>query len=508
MKNVGIIDIGSNSIRMIVVQVHEDGSFKLIDEVKESVRLGENLMAANLLSDEKQNAALETLRFFLDLSEALSVEEIICVATEAVRRAENNNEFCRKVKEQLGLEIRILTGQEEAYYDYIGVADTMNLPDCYIMDIGGSSTELVRVSNHQLQNSVSLPFGAITISKMFSLENKVNDQLKDRMHQYLDDHFKKLDWLHESGPLIGVGGSFRNIAKIDRKLKKYPLDISHNYEMTDHTIRELYQSLGSMTKEERKKIKGLSRDRADILPGAMAEIVAMLNLTGINQLFISGSGLREGLFYDWLLKEKQTLQDVLSFSTLNVMKIYDINQIHARNVSKIALQLYEQLQEPLDIECNKDKILKTAALLHDIGINVSYYDHHKHTFYEILNCRLHGLSHKELIMVAYIAGLHRDSELDIALKYRSILSEEDLITIRKLGVLLRIAESLDRRQNGNIDRVQSAVKKDIVKMTISAKFNPGLEIKDAQSALKNFRKVFKKQFVIVQAESDRKELLT
>lgn len=500
MKKVGIIDIGSNSIRMIVMQIRMDGSFKLIDEVKESVRLGDNLSESNLLNADKMKIAKETLRFFLDLSKALSVDEIVCVATEAVRRAENGDEFCMMAKEELGLNVRVLAGEEEAYYDYIGVANTLNLSDCLIMDIGGSSTELIRVIDYKLEHSVSLPFGAITIANMFQLEDHIEEQSKERMHQFLYSSFRKIDWIYGAGPLIGIGGSFRNVAKIDRKLKKYPLDISHNYQMTDKTIMDIYQMLLSKESEERKKIKGMSKDRADILPGAMAEMAVVLGMTGISKVIISGAGLREGLFYDWLLNGKQTVQNVLSFSTMNVMSNYDINQTHAKHVWEIALQLYQQLQEALDIESDYNEVLKTAALLHDAGINVNYYDHHKHTFYEILNCQLYGLNHKELIMVAYIAGLHRDSELSIAASYRCILSDEEILSVRKLGVLLRIAESLDRRQNGNVYKIQSVVDYDLVQITISAKSKPGLEIKDAQSSLKNFQKIFKKQLLIKEAK--------
>ena len=500
MKKVGIIDIGSNSLRMVVFQLNQDGSFKLIDEVKESVRLGES--ATGSLSEDKMNSARETLRFFLDLSKALMVEEIICVATEAVRKADNRDAFKAMIQNELGLNIRILSGEEEAYYDYIGVSYTLEQPDCLIMDIGGSSTELVRVIDHRLEKSISLPFGALTISNMFQLENSIDEKMKAKLHQYLFSSFNKIDWIYGAGPLVGIGGSFRNAAKIDRKLKKYPLDISHNYQMSDETVIDIYQLILSKDSGGRKQIKGLSKDRADILPGAMAEMAVLLEMTGIKNVVISGSGLREGLFYDWLFKGNQSFQNVLSFSTKNIMNIYGINQTHAKHIWEITLQIYQQLGSDLGIEQNCYDILKTAAMLHDIGINVSYYDHHKHTFYEMLNCQLYGLKHKELIMSAYIAALHRDSELNMASAYRSMLSDDDMMTVRKLGVLLRIAESLDRRQNGNVYKITSTVEQNSVKIYITAKSYPGLELKDVQGAVKNFQKVFEKELVILEEKQN------
>jgi exopolyphosphatase / guanosine-5'-triphosphate,3'-diphosphate pyrophosphatase len=496
MVKIGIIDIGSNSMRMVVLRFRPDGSFKLIDEVKESVRLGENESGQKkgpfTLSDNKINYTLETLSFFMDLSKALSVDKIICVATEAVRRAANRTDLIEKAKSELGLDIRILTGKEEAYYDYVGAVNTLNLSDCLIMDIGGSSTELIRVEDSVVAHSISLPFGAISISQMFDLKNTVDEQTKKKMYRYINERFENLSWIYGAGPLIGIGGSFRNIAKIDRKLKNYPLDIAHNYPMPAEMLFDISEQLNKLSLEERKKVKGLSKERADIIPGALAEITVLLEMTGTPKLLVSGSGLREGIFYDWMLQGKNPVRDVLSFSLQNVMSNYEINQNHARHVWEIVQQLYSQMMDKLSIDAGCEKILKTAALLHDSGINISYYDHHRHSFYKILHSRVNGLSQKELVMAAWVASLHRKDDVKIEGPYRTILSNEEVITIQKLGVLLQIAECLDRRQNGNVYKVQTGFNGDTVAVKITAKVRPGLEIKDAQNAVPKFRKIFKR----------------
>ncbi len=507
MVKVGIIDIGSNSMRMIVIRVRPDGSFKLIDEVKESVRLGENENneSSFALSKDKINYALETLSFFMDLSKALSVDKIICVATEAVRRAPNRSVLLDKAKSELGLEIRVLTGKEEAYYDYVGAVNTLNLTDCLIMDIGGSSTELIRVEDNLISHSISLPFGAITISQMFNLKNAVSEQTKKKMYRYLNEKFGSLSWIYGAGPLIGIGGSFRNIAKIDRKLKNYPLDIAHNYALSSGMLFDIQNQLNKVSAEERKEVKGLSKDRADITPGALAEISVLLEMTGTSSILISGAGLREGLFFDWLLQAKQPVKDVLSFSTQNIMSNYEINQSHARHVWEISNQLYNQMMVDLNIDANCRKVLKTAALLHDGGINISYYDHHKHSFYKILHSRVNGLSQKELVMAAWVASLHRKDDVKIEGPYRTILSSDEVITVQKLGILLQLAESFDRRQNSNVFKVQCLIEKNAVTIKVSAKVSPGLEIKDAQNAASKFKKVFKRQLYIEMANTEKSD---
>lgn len=497
MSNLGIIDIGSNSMRLVIIQVRKDGSFKIIDELKESVRLGENTNDTNVLGPTKMEIAIDTLRFFRNLCDALHVKEIVCVATEAVRKAANQDLFVEMVEEQVGLTIGVISGIKEAYYDYFGTVNSLDHSNALIMDIGGSSTELIRIKDRKIENSVSLPFGSITLTQMFHLGTKVKDQDKKALHKFLQDHYSKLDWLDGNGPLIGIGGSFRNIGKVDRILKNYPLDMAHNYPVSSSSLVNIYEMVSELSCEERKEIKGLSKDRADIIPGALGAISVLLGRTGIKDVVISGSGVREGLIYEQILQSKQPVKDVLDFSLQNIMNNYELNQAHARHVWEIFRKLYDQLKEEFRIGYNQYKVLKTAALLHDCGINISYYGHHKHSFYTILNSRVNGLTQKELIMAAWVASLHRKEEAKITAPFRGMLDNEEIRTVQKLGILLRLAESLDRRQNGNIYEIKTEIDKDSVKIKVSARINPSLEIKDALSVVSNFKKVFKRQLQIM-----------
>lgn len=499
MRRLGIIDIGSNSMRMAIIQINADGAFRVIDELKESVRLGEQNNGANILSETKIDLAVDTLQFFKDLCDALEVEEYICVATEAVRRALNRTRFVELVKKQLGLEIRVITGLEEAYYDYFGVVNTMAVPDAIIMDIGGSSTELILMRGRKLENSASLPFGAINLSQKFHLEGDIDEQVKEDLHGFLYENIGKLEWIRGGIPLIGVGGSFRNIGKIDRKLKNYPLDITHNYPMASSSLLSIYDLVGEVPAEKRIEIKGLSRDRADIIPGALAEIAVLLRLTGIKEIFISGSGIREGLFYEHLLKGRQPVDDVLDFSLRNILNNYEINKTHARHVWALANKLYVQLYNESMVDIGGVNVLKAAAFFHDSGASLSYYDHHKHSFYKILNSRINGLTHKEIIMAAETALLHRKDEVKISAAFNSFLSSDEKTTIKKLGILLRIAESLDRRQNGNIYEVNTEADKSCFKIKLAARIKPNLEIKDALSVEQSFYSVFKRKLIIEEA---------
>ncbi|SHJ45276.1 Ppx/GppA phosphatase family protein [Parasporobacterium paucivorans] len=500
MKKLGIIDIGSNSVRMVVLHIKPDGSFRLIDEVKETLRLGERNGDSRNLQPEKMRTAIETLRFFKDLGEALEVDELVATATEAVRRAPNREDFLKMVQEEIGIRISVLSGMQESYYDYFGAINTMVLSDCLIMDIGGASTELILVRNREFRQSVSLPFGAITMAEMFRLKDPLTEETRQKMRKFLYSEFANLTWLESAGPLVGIGGSFRNLSKIDRKLKNYPLDITHNYSMTDMDVNEIFRLVSGKSAKDRTDIKGLSADRADIFPGALAEIEALLDFTGIKSIQVSGAGLREGIGYEHMLGGREPVRDVLENSLDNLVKNFGVNERHASNVWNLSRTLYHQLQEELGIERNQERVLKTAALLHDCGINVSYYDHHKHSFYTILNSRINGLSHKELVMAAMVAAMHRKDEMKLTAPFKSLLDRKEYNTVRQLGIMVRIAESLDRRQNGNVIGIESQIAAKTVTLRIQAWISPGLEINDAKSIAGTFARTFGKQLQIQESE--------
>lgn len=499
MKRIGIIDIGSNSVRLVVVEIVPKGSFKLLDELKESVRLGENIVETELINEKRMAKALETLRLFMDLCTALKVDQVICVATEAVRRAKNQQDFLKLMEKELNLKVQVITGLQEAYLDYFGAANSLPVKDGLIMDIGGSSTELVLVKGRRMIHGISLPFGSLTMSEMFNLEQPLDSQQEKAMDKYLADFLKPLDWLRSAPRLVGIGGSFRSVGKMDRKKRQYPLDIVHNYEMEAASIFEMYHRIKGLKFAQRLEVKGLSRDRADLILGAMGPMKAVLEHSGIEKVTISGSGLREGIIYEALLESQEPVADILSFSLRNIMTYFQLDQAHAVQIWTMADQLYKQLAKPLDIDPNQDAVLKTAALLHDAGVKISYYDHHKHSFYIVLNSRLNGLSQKQLLMAAWMAGLHR-GEYKPPVEYRRILSPEETTTVQQLGLLLRLCESLEKRHTGNIRRLESFVDEKRVLLKAEGKADPSMELTDAMSAAASFKKIFKRELLIEKIE--------
>jgi exopolyphosphatase/guanosine-5'-triphosphate,3'-diphosphate pyrophosphatase len=364
------------------------------------------------------------------------------------------------------------------------------------MDIGGASTELIWVKNKTIKEAISLPFGAINISAQFNLTEGMNSNTEKDLNNYLIAQFKKVAWLDgvNNLPLIGIGGTVRNIGKISRKTIRYPIDRSHNYQMESSEVLTIYDLIKYKSPEQRRKVKGLSKERSDMFIGGFSVATALIKFCNNPRLLVSGSGLREGLLYE-ILRGKQVIKDVLESSLNNVIKTLNIDKIHAYHVWKLAESLYTQLKPLHKINGNSYKILKTAALLNDCGKTINYYNFHKHNFYMITNSPINGLSHKELIMAAYTMMLSVKENFDIDNSlYVTLLNEEDKYVIQRLGIILRLAECFDRKRNGNITKVECKLRSDRLFLHLFSNGSTEGERKEVESCGAYFTKVFGKTF--------------
>lgn len=499
-KRIGIIDIGSNSVRLLLADIGENNSIRIINELKEYLRLGAGLDENKILSEEKIQLTLNTLTTYKNICSAFEVSEITAVATEAIRSAKNQKEFLDTIESNIGLKINVLTGTEEAYYDYFSTINSMDIDNALIMDIGGASTELILVKHRKLVNSISVPFGAINLIKQFGINDVLEKDQEINLKNFLVEQFKNLQWLKEAKgyTLIGIGGSIRTLGKIHRKSVDYPLNLMHNYHIKNTEVISIYNLIKTKTNAQRKKIKGLSSDRADIFVGAAASIATLIDLLSIEDIVISRNGIREGLLYSHICKNNVPVDNVLDFSINTILINHHSNINHAKHIYHLMSSLYNGLKPLMKTSFNLDNIVKTSAMLHDIGSNITYYFHHKHSLYMILNSQINGISHKELVMSACIAASHRDDSFPINYsEYKIIISKEDMDIIKALGLLLRICESLDKSMISIIRDVKCTIDEDTVIIKTISDTIPHIEIKEALTSAEDFKNQFGKKLYIV-----------
>lgn len=505
MDKIAIIDLGSNSTRLVLVDILKGGYFQVVDDIKETVRLAQDMEIDGFLQSSRIAQTIKTLKMFRRLCDANNVSHIYAYATAAVRRAKNQRSFLDEVHACTGIELKVLNSDEEAQLVYQGVINSMDIPRGIIMDIGGGSTQLIYYNRKSILNTVTLPFGSVVLTDMVKQEGLSPLEKAQMIEKYVTDELNKLDWLKDILPdtkLIGVGGSFRNIGKISRMLKKYPLSMAHNYVVSKSEFSSIYGNIRSLELDKTMKIKGLSSVRADIFPAALSAINATISAIGVDEIVISGSGLREGAMFRYAVPStnEKPISDVLGHSIYSLLNFFGEIIPHAEQVYNLSIQLFKQLKVLHKLPRAYVKVLRTAAMLHDTGNRIKYYDHHKHSSYVILNSNLYGISHNDLIMAAFIASMHRKGDLNTVefMRYKDMLTEEDFDAILKLGVIVRIAESFDRSMSSVIKSIDCDVLGDSVIMkTDSEGQDCSLEIKDAMTAIQDFRRAYKKNLQIL-----------
>lgn len=504
MEKIAIIDLGSNTARLLLIEVSDNGYFQIVDQLKKAPRLGEGIERDGFLKPERIKETIRTLKMFRKLCDVNGIERIIAVATAAVRRAKNQRSFLDEVSATCGIKLRVLSAEEEALYVYRGVINTMDIPKGIILEIGGGSTKIIYYNRRNLLNYATLPFGAITLTELFSEDGLTPEQQALKVEEFFTQQLKDIEWLKEVDPeatLIGVGGSFRNLCRMTKIMKKYPLKAIHNYVVTDTDFMHVYDLLKSLDLDRKKRIKGLSVGRADILPSAFAAISAFKKYMNLGNIVISGSGLRTGIVFNYALPTTldKPVSDVLTYSLGALTEFYGCNKTHTEQVVTLAIQLFKQLRVLHKFPRQYLKILKVAAYLYDAGKRIQFYNFEKHSGYIILNSSINGISHRDLVMASFVASntaIEDINPFDWA-KYRDLVGEDDIDVVRKMGIILRIASCFDKSLSSVVKGINCDILGDSVIMKTEVDGDATLEINSAKEIGQDFRKIFKKNLEIL-----------
>lgn len=504
MERVAIIDLGSNTARLLIFEVSENGYFQIVDQLKEAPRLGEGIDKEGFLKPQRIQATIKVLKMFRRLCDIHKIDRIIAVATAAVRRAKNQRSFLDEVAATCGIKLRVLSAEEEAIYVYRGVINTMEVPKGIILEIGGGSTKIVYYNRRNLLNYETLPFGAITLTELFAAENLSPAEQAEKTEKFFAEQLSKIEWLKSVDPetqMIGVGGSFRNLCRMTKIMKKYPLKTIHNYVVQDADFDHVYDLLKTLDLDRKKKIKGLSSGRADILPAAFAAIKAFKEYMNLGDILISGSGLRTGIMFNYAVPSTldKPVSDVLNHSLNTLVEFYGMDRAHTEQTSFLAIQLFKQLRVLHKFPRQYIRILKIAAYLYESGKKVGFYNFEKNSAYIILNANICGVSHRDLVMASFVAastGIDDVNPQDWN-RYRDLLTDEDVDSVRKMGVMLRIASAFDRSMSLLVKNVNCDILGDSVIMKTELDGDAALELSSAMEVGSDFRKIFKKNLEIL-----------
>jgi exopolyphosphatase / guanosine-5'-triphosphate,3'-diphosphate pyrophosphatase len=474
-QNIAAIDIGTNSIHMVIVEIEPSlPSFFIISKEKDTVRLGDRDPQTGNLTQEAMDRSLAALKRCQDLANSYHVSQIIAVATSATREASNGLSFLQRIKDELGIAVNLISGQEEARRIYLGVFSVMDFSDRpqVIIDIGGGSTELILADNKEPRSLSSTKIGAVRLNNEFITTDPISKSelailksyVRGMLERPTDEIWTNLQ-LNENPGLIGTSGTIETLAMIHALEKQGTIPSPLNgYQLTRDEIEAIVKKLAEMTYQERYNTPGISDRRAEIIvPGAiiLLETMKMLKLDTIT---ICERALREGIIVDWMLNNGligdrlEYQQEVRSRNVLKIANKYQVDLESSQRIAQFALALFDQIKGYLhNWQPAERELLWAAAILHNCGLYISHSSHHKHSYYLIRHAELLGFTELELELIANIARYHRRSKPKKKHEEYFKLPHKDYqLMVRQLSAILRIAVALDRRQKGAIAKIYSS----------------------------------------------------
>lgn len=504
MERLGIIDIGSNSIRLVIININENRAHHQTENLKETVRLCSGTNSSGLLTEEGMEYAADTISLFVKLCKVQKVKEIIAVATAAVRRAPNRNALIERVAEETGIEVQILSADEEAFLGYVGLVNSITDSSGLMADLGGGALKLVSFEDRLLKNSLTLDFGAVSLMEQFALEDRPAPENLKRLDEFLEKSFASIPWLKNEKNLIGVGGTFRSLARVYRSKANYSPDVTDGIAIPTEAVGRIYEQLGRLDLAGRQKIPGLERSRADLSVAGTGIIYRLLRATESTSLKVSVSSIRDGLFFKHFYPRDPIVFNVLTHQTKNLIDYHNLNESHLRRVSNLAVTLFDQLQPLHRLDSWDRRLLLVAALMHELGVVIGVESLEKHTLYAMLNSPLRGLSHRERVLTAYLAASH-DQLFKVNLQDfvdQGPIIPADLERINKLAPLLQIAHSLDRSRTGAVTHIQTRLTPQTCELIIFGTQKRDLEARDARRRGQAFQEQYGIKLSVVQANGN------
>lgn len=465
---IAAIDIGTNSVHMIVVQVRPDHSFEIVDREKEMVRLGAGGLGGRALTETTMRSALQALTKFKRLADSHEVDEVVAAATSAVREAENGREFLDAIRQRTGIETRVISGTEEARLIHRAAVYGVDVSEgaALVIDVGGGSVELTLGRGPRVRVAHSLKLGVIRLTERFVRSDPISRADERRMVSHVSEVLAPVtEKIRGRGfaRVVGTSGTILSLGALAAgEGRAAGSDALRNRRVSLKALRRVRKELTALDLAGRIGLPGLDPRRADLAVAGSVLVCTLLRLLGARELTLCDLALREGLALDYIHRNRahiakvERYPDVRRRSVIELAERCNYSAPHARQVMRMALSLFDQTAALHGLGGREREWLEYAALLHDVGVRISYSRHHKHSYYLIKNGDLRGFEPREIEVMALVARHHRRG-----LPKRSQAGYGDLggagrRTVRALSAMLRVAEGLDRSHAQSVASVSVA----------------------------------------------------
>lgn len=489
---VAAIDLGTNSFHMIIVEESPQKGIVEIDRVKDMICIGRGSISTKMLDEEAMQSGIAALKNFLVLAShhGVASENVIAFATSAIREAKNSGDFIRRVKEETGLKIKIISGKEEAEFIYYGVRNAVKIGNSsdLLFDIGGGSVEFVLVNQKGLQLLESRKIGVARMCERFVASEPIASHDIKMLEQYFTAEMvtavEKASQLKVTRA-IASSGTAQNIARMIQSMKGSQSETSlNNSTFTRTEFQALYQAILPLGAAERKKVTGLDEKRVDLIVPGLILVDMIFRLFNLTEIVISDSALREGMVLHYLKHRLQSGTKRSSDDDLDIRResVYELafrcgwTRNHAEHVARLSLQLFDKLALLHHLDESYRELLEYASLLHNIGAFIAISSHHKHSQYIILNGELRGFSPLETEIIAHVARYHRKSPPTERHAAYSMLPSASKRAVDLLSGILRLANGLERGHRQNVQKINVEVTANTIILHLKTRFEPDIEI--------------------------------
>jgi len=515
---IAALDIGSNSIHMIIARVLPSGDFEVLDRAKEMVGLARGTLSTGHLSAETMETGFRALATFKQLAEKQGADPILAVATSAVREASNGGEFVLRAWEELGLRVDVITGLEEARLVFVAASHAIDFRGQrpVVVDIGGGSVEVIQGVGRRIQWQESLKLGVARLTERFIRNDPPKNSEVAALRKYaresLEDVFSRA---RRSRPtmMVGTSGTLLNLTAMAAAMRfgRVPPTL-HNCLLRERDLNKLTEEILDRDTERRSRMEGLDKRRADIIPAGAVLMEVLMEGLHIDSMRACEWALREGMILDFIAKHPDLLEadeqlvDVRRRSVMQMLRRFQVDDAHSHHVARLALRLFDATRQVHELGPSQRELLEYAALLHDVGLYVSHTKHHRHSHYLIMNGELRGFTPDELQLIASVAGYHKGAPPKVSNEGLAEMPLETAELAIKLIAILRVADGLDRSHHGIVEGIRAVRDADRIDLRLdTAGRDAELELWAARRKSDMFAKCFgvELEFRVARSSVDR-----
>lgn len=503
MEKVAVIQLDAMSLRLLLVEV-EGIYFRPVEEIVENLKLGRDITNGQFINVVNVSTTLKILKMFRKLCDANGVTKSYAIASPIFKTAKNEKSFFEEIYNNTGFNFQIISEEDEMKATYSGVINNIDCPKGVLFHIDWTYSAVILYNRRNILKYIKINDGCLSLAEKFENENCSNQQKAKLIQQYIYDIVENSGFkgfVDSECAFVASGISFLDIGRLARKATHYPLELENNYPVTREVFDNVYNFVEGLDLNKTMKLKGVTADRADTLLSGISVAKVLMEYFNVPSFQISSFGMREGIIYNYVIPNilDKPLGEMMNYSLDNIKMFYDNVAPNDNHLYDLTIILFKQIKVLHKLSRNYVKPLKIAATLCESGKRINFEKNTEASFHVILNSNISGASHKEILIAAFASLCQNPDNFNLSewIKYKDLLTEEDLDAVRKIGMIIKLASILDKSKNKVVEDINCDILGDSVIIKTVVNKDASFEIMLANKLAPQFKKVFKKNLQVI-----------